>query len=389
MIVECKKCQTQFRLKDEMITGIGVKVRCQKCGEVIIVKNPFAKETPFEPSPTPPAPDSTELDSDVYDLSSVFTDQPDSSPPDSLPPDSSPPAPSPPTPSAGKDPFDEFDLSDFEDPSKASSTDMFGDIFQEDSQAKKGDFDIEGGVGDSADDLKAELDRVSREFYGDPLDSEEVSPEKPEEFERPFPEQVELGEDFRKEAVIESKEEKLSPSKTALWLLITVLLGVVIYFFFYKEGAPPGVRKPEHSTSPAVKDTGGVQSSGFTLRDLQGYFAKGDGRTGRTFIISGKVLNSTPPAKSFVRIKGSLFDQNNQLLSEKDVYCGNVFTREELDDFTMEEIEKQLQVKLGRSLINMNIKPDRNVPFMIVFFDVPEDVVSFRVDVVDWQKSTD
>ncbi len=388
MIVECQNCQTQFRLKDDMVTGVGVKVRCQKCGEVIVVKNPFAKETPFSPSPTPSAPDSTpdstKWDPDVYDLSSVFEDKSDSSPPDS-----SPPAPSDPTPSAGKDPFDEFDLSDFEDPNKPPAKDMFGDVFQEDSRAKKGDFDIGGGAGDSGDDLKAELDRVSREFYGDPLDSEEVISEKPEEFERPFPEEAELEEEFKKKAVVERKEERLSPFKTALWLLITVLLGVGLYYFFYKESAPPGKTNSEPTASSAEKETGGVQSSGFTLLGMQGYFSTGDEKTGKTFIISGKVLNSTPPAKSFVRIRGRLFDQNNSLLSEKEVYCGNIFTEEELDTFSREEIEKQLQIKLGRALINMNIQPDRNVPFMFVFFDVPEEVVSYRVEVVGWQKSLD
>ena len=37
MIVQCKNCNTKFRLSDEKVKGKAVKVRCSKCKEVFTV----------------------------------------------------------------------------------------------------------------------------------------------------------------------------------------------------------------------------------------------------------------------------------------------------------------------------------------------------------------
>ena len=51
MIVECQKCQTRFRVKDEMIAETGTTVRCSKCKSVFKVY----PETAAQPEPQPTA----------------------------------------------------------------------------------------------------------------------------------------------------------------------------------------------------------------------------------------------------------------------------------------------------------------------------------------------
>ena len=64
MIIQCKKCTTKFRFKDELMTGDGVWVRCGRCGHEFFEINtrpatfvPPAKEQPVKPDPsTAPKP---------------------------------------------------------------------------------------------------------------------------------------------------------------------------------------------------------------------------------------------------------------------------------------------------------------------------------------------
>jgi len=127
--------------------------------------------------------------------------------------------------------------------------------------------------------------------------------------------------------------------------------------------------------------------SSFTLYDLQSYYVD-RGKTGKAFVISGKVKNDASPPKNFIQLKGKIVGPHDKVLAEKDVYCGNTLTREELSRLPQKEIEKRLQTKVGKALANFNIYPSQSVPFMIVFFDVPEDVVNFYTKVIHWQKSS-
>lgn len=62
MIIQCKKCTTKFRFKDELMAGDGVWVRCGRCGHEFFEINtrpatfvPPAKEQPARVTPDPAA----------------------------------------------------------------------------------------------------------------------------------------------------------------------------------------------------------------------------------------------------------------------------------------------------------------------------------------------
>jgi len=50
------------------------------------------------------------------------------------------------------------------------------------------------------------------------------------------------------------------------------------------------------------------------------------------------------------------------------------------------DINKILAVKTGNNNLNTNIKPKSDIPFMIVFSALPEQVQNFTVKVISFEK---
>ena len=70
MIVECSHCHTKYNIDEKKVPASGVKVRCQKCQNIIFVKKeeptpPLMPEVPTEvtkpPEPEAPKPAEPEI----------------------------------------------------------------------------------------------------------------------------------------------------------------------------------------------------------------------------------------------------------------------------------------------------------------------------------------
>jgi hypothetical protein len=94
-----------------------------------------------------------------------------------------------------------------------------------------------------------------------------------------------------------------------------------------------------------------------------------DPKFNRFFVIEGLAVNHWDESRSFIRVKGTLLDANGGKVEEKTVYCGNILSEKDLKEMSREAIEKSLSFQFGISFSNVNIPPDKSVPFMIVFLD--------------------
>jgi len=103
------------------------------------------------------------------------------------------------------------------------------------------------------------------------------------------------------------------------------------------------------------------------------------------FVIEGKVTNNHAKACHSVQVKGVLFDERGKQAAEKTAYCGNVLKKEELQSYPPERIEKALQNVYGAGLSNFDLEPGRAIPFMLVFFEPPEKVSEFSVEIADFK----
>ena len=64
------------------------------------------------------------------------------------------------------------------------------------------------------------------------------------------------------------------------------------------------------------------------------------------------------------------------------MYAGNIYSDRQLKGMTMEEIDKGLKNQEGINNANINVKPGGQVPFMIIFDNLPDNLGDFEVEPV-------
>ncbi|MGE5189382.1 MAG: DUF3426 domain-containing protein, partial [Gemmatimonadota bacterium] len=167
------------------------------------------------------------------------------------------------------------------------------------------------------------------------------------------------------------------PSVVLLLLLFFALAGGGAYLAFTSGG-----QRTLRGLVPQIASLwpgGGKAVSAYTVGNLIGYY-ESNGAAGRMFVIKGQVTNEGRQRKTGVRIHAALLDARNATLAEKTVYAGNVLAGEVLRKATREKIEEAMSNPIGGGLANMDVPPGKSIPFMVVFFDAPEGVDSYRLE---------
>ena len=116
------------------------------------------------------------------------------------------------------------------------------------------------------------------------------------------------------------------------------------------------------------------------ILDLNSKFEENQ-HDGKIFIITGTIKNEYPEARSFIKLTGKLYDTAKKLSKSEQVYAGNVFSELELRSLDMETIKSGLSNRAGQNESNVNIEPGQSVPFMIVFFMLPQQLEEFTVEI--------
>lgn len=219
---------------------------------------------------------------------------------------------------------------------------------------------------------------------------EEDDPEDDDAFDRAFEDALQDDiEELSKEKspepedIPEPRERKKGKKGPKSFLVVLVIIlalvcGGIYVYLFAPSLLPEEAQGPEAPDEEEIIDTGNRR---LDLADLSGRFISSD-NTGQLFLIEGKVINNYPTDRNYIILRGTIDDEDKNIVDKKIVYAGNTFTIEELKVMTREEIDKKMGVKEGRDNSNLNVKPDASVPFMIVFYDLPDNLSEFLVETI-------
>jgi hypothetical protein len=130
-------------------------------------------------------------------------------------------------------------------------------------------------------------------------------------------------------------------------------------------------------------ESGKIQISG-----LNGYFQDRAKKEAAVFVIEGNVTNRHKSPCHSIQVKGILFDERGNRAAEKVVYCGNVLTTAQIKSSPRKKIEQSLQNAYGSTLSNFNVEPGKSVRFMLIFFDPPEELSEFSLEVHQYTLQT-
>ena len=119
------------------------------------------------------------------------------------------------------------------------------------------------------------------------------------------------------------------------------------------------------------------------LRDVRPYLVHNDKIDGNISVIEGKIINGFDQPRSFIRVEASLYDSAGKLLISKNQLAGSMVSLFQLQVLSEQELENALgNNKLDILANNTNVPPGGTVPFMLVFYNPPEDASDFSVRVV-------
>lgn len=102
---------------------------------------------------------------------------------------------------------------------------------------------------------------------------------------------------------------------------------------------------------------------------------------GYLFVIRGNVKNEYSENRSFIKVRGKLFKNDNQLAVEEAVFAGNSLTDEALASMPLADIEAQLANPSGAENSNVRVHPGKVLPYTLVFSEVSPDFEEYRVEV--------
>jgi hypothetical protein len=142
------------------------------------------------------------------------------------------------------------------------------------------------------------------------------------------------------------------------------------------EGAVPGVAalwggKPASPAGPK-----------YDLRNVIGYYESG-GASPRILVIKGQVANLSTIEKSGIRVHAVLLDNTDVVLAQQAVYAGNVLSVEAIRKGNRDTLSKAMGNRFGEGLANMHVAPGKAIPFMVVFFDAPANMDSYKLEAKD------
>ena len=118
-----------------------------------------------------------------------------------------------------------------------------------------------------------------------------------------------------------------------------------------------------------------------SFRSVTGFFVESK-EAGTLFVIRGVVKNEYPMSRSFILVKGSIWDDKGQLVKTELAFAGNAFDEQTLKEMPLGDIREALKNRYGTGRQNLNIAPGASVPFTIVFDNLPENLGEFTVEAV-------
>lgn len=160
-----------------------------------------------------------------------------------------------------------------------------------------------------------------------------------------------------------------------VWLIAAlacaVIAGVGTWWWMDQGNTPPA---DDNAVSESVEL--------LTMRNVRQYNVMNE-KVGKVFVIEGRVVNEFPEPKGMIELEGAIYDKDKQPLAVKRQLAGTQLSLFQLQVLSEKEMESFLNNRIEILANNTNVPPGGETPFMILFFDPPENVAEFGVKILD------
>jgi len=174
--------------------------------------------------------------------------------------------------------------------------------------------------------------------------------------------------------------------RSSTGIAVAVLMALLLAAAGYLGLTPSGRATLERAIPGAAALWGGKPAAPgapkYDLRNVIGYYESGSASP-RILVIKGQVANLSNVEKSGIRVQATLLDNTDAILAQQAVYAGNMLSGDAIRKGDRATLSKTLENRFGEGLANMNVGPNKTIPFMVVFFDAPQTMDSYKREAKD------
>ena len=180
--------------------------------------------------------------------------------------------------------------------------------------------------------------------------------------------------------------EGVSPKKHALSLLIDACDGEILCLTdadcIVKPTWVSGIVREFEPGIERLAEFLAAMLEKLEIRDWRQYQVKNE-KLGALIVIEGKVKNNFTTPRELIRLEAQLFDAQGKVLTSKQQLAGASLSAFQLQLLDKEELEKALNSKLDIIASNIDVMPGGEVPFMVVFTDIPAGASDFKLRIIE------
>ena len=329
MLVRCPKCQTAYKVSDELLKGSAPSFRCSRCKHTFEPERQSTLESAGEtelPPASPTAKDRTQ------ELPLPFEPQHDRT---GIEPANSPP--------------------------------------REQAPSSRFDADDQWSMSDPAPDDEQRF-VTSKKDPGDVL----AAPEFPA-YDRLFPTVKEEGDDPNNILAISSyREQKASvfPFMTLFGLLVISFTLISVVSHARPQTTEDVIRNIPVLGRSVLKNH--YLKEGILIDSLRSGYQTIQGNR-EVFLISGVALNQNPVVVREIQLSAATYNDEGKELETQTIWVGNTISPKIIRGMTTEDIPHLQDLK---PLKSFEIPPGDSIPFTIVFLKSAKNAKSFSFDVV-------
>jgi len=118
------------------------------------------------------------------------------------------------------------------------------------------------------------------------------------------------------------------------------------------------------------------------LLDVAQYQVKNE-KIGRLVVIEGKVRNNFNSPRELISLEAELHDKDGKVLASRRQIAGISLSPFQLEVLDKAELENTLNRKLDIVTSNINVMPGAEVPFTVVFSEIPAGASDYKVRIVE------
>jgi predicted Zn finger-like uncharacterized protein len=165
-------------------------------------------------------------------------------------------------------------------------------------------------------------------------------------------------------------------------ILLTAVAGILGWMLLEKKGGPDVVLQPFDVQSEKPKI--------LIQEPLNGRYVVNKTMKKKIFVLQGAIKNFYPSdiKVSSVKVKGTLYNNEDVIIAESTVFAGNFLNNKQLETYSQAKMNAFYDFQFGENNVNLDLGVNQMIPFQVVFLQISGKFHKLEAKIESFSKNT-